>query len=325
MVNKKQKRVEPEPHDADLKSFLDEQEGVRLSIKGLLRRRDFGEEQNDVVEQALNFLSDAAAQLSTFRAAIDPVMKTDFLKSLMRAWEVADATGTFNATNVRACEKVREFSAECVAKIAALPKESKILLAEKRYWQELARTGLILVTEYYRAQKLNECRAELNKLLTFVNERLRDEEMTCDGILGQIFYLSSKANRMDGQLKVSEDDLGRAAAHYSERARRISETESRIIKHLARSRNARLEDELRDTRERQLEVVLRTGVVEVSRAWLYFSQCNYKGAQHSARTALLLLSPSSDKLTQYHARLVSAAVDRVTSKLRGNWIRQCRN
>jgi tetratricopeptide (TPR) repeat protein len=298
--------------DSVLKGFLNKHEDGRLELKKLLRTRSFVGEQNAVTEKVINFLNDAGLYLAAFDAALDLSVKTDFLKSLMRAWEIADATGTFNRT-LKAYVPIKEFSAACIKKIAALPRDAKIPAAEKVYWQEVARVGLIVVADDYRAQKLDRCRDELDKLLSFVKKRLQDRKMRCDGILGQIYYFLSKVNRMDGQLDVSEDNLITTANHYSESARQLANRVNEIESALRRGKDAGLEEALRDAREKLAEVTLRTGVTEVSRAWLYFSQGNYQGAKHSAHIALLLLCTSSDELTQYHARLVSAAVDRVTS------------
>ena len=296
--------------DLTLGKFLAVHEVERGQLKEILRTRSFAAEHHIVVGKALNYLNGASSQLKVFESARDLNIKTDFLKSLVRAWEIADATGTFNGTTLSAYSRINEFSTLCLEKIAKSPGDSAIPRPHKLYWQEVARAGLIHVAELYRSQRLNLCVRELNRLVRFVEEDLKDEEMLCDGILGQLFYFSSKANRYDGRLDVAENDLVRAVDHYSRSARRLAE-KARVLEG---KDDARSKDELRDVHAKLGEVTLRTGVVEVSRAWLYFSQCDYKGAKHSAHAALLLLSLSRDELTQYHARLVSAAVDRVTSR-----------
>lgn len=305
---------ESRPADAVLKAFQRRSDDVVREIKLTLRTRSFVTENNCVVTKVIDFLNEAAPHIPAFEQAHDLIAKTEFLKSLVRAWEIADATGIFDNHNLKTYQAIKKFSTSRLDKIAELTGNSKISALEKVYWQEVARAGLIHIAELYRSHNLNRCRHDLGKLLDFVEKKLVDREMHCDGILGQIFYFSSKVNRYDGKLDIAENDLNRAAERYSIKAQRLAATAKEIEQKACRSDGSILKGEVRDIRERLVEVILRTGVIEVSRAWLYFRQGNYKAAKHSANTALLLLSPSGDELTQYHARLVSAAVDRVRSR-----------
>jgi len=315
--------------DADLLSFLNTHGDRREKIKRALRGRSFGTGEDSVIGEVTKFLDEAGSRFEPFARASDVAVKTEFLKSLIRAWEIADATGTFNEEAVSTFRTIRAFSETCLEQIVALPRAGRIHASKKGYWQEVARAGLIHIAELYRSQRLDECRRELSRLLAFVENKLidkqdkspkekQDKKWQGHGILGQVFYFSSKANRFAGQLDVAEDDLIKAAEHYSARAMRLAAAAKDIEARLRQEppeggpREA-LKNELRDINEKRAEVTLRTGVVEVSRAWLLFSQANYRAAKHSAHAALLLLSPSSDELTQYHAQLVSAAVDRVRS------------
>jgi tetratricopeptide (TPR) repeat protein len=313
MMIKQRQRATSGREATALRAFLDAHDDDVAEIKQSLRTRTFISVDGHVVSKVIYYLNEASSHLTLFEDTLDLPTKTDFLKSLMRAWEIADATGSFNGNTLREYRRISDFSVSCMGEIKAFQRNTTIPAQEKGYWQEVARAGLIHIADLYRSQKMNQCLSQLDALLVFVEGFLKDERIRCDGILGQIFYFSSKANRFDGRLETAEDDLARAVGHYSARARRLVDKTKEIRQALNRQEDASLEGELQDAREKFGEVNLRLGVVEVTRAWLYFSQGNYRGAKHSAHTAMLLLSPSGDELTKYHARLVTAAVDRVTS------------
>ena len=294
-----------------LRAFLEAHDDERLEIKQSLRTRTFVREDDRIVGKVIRYLNEASSCLPLFTQTRDLAIKTNFVKSLMHAWEIAEATGTFNGRTLREYRHISDFSTLCLDQLAMFQRDTKIPASEKGYWQEVARAGLVNIADLYRSQKLNQCLRELGVVRTFIEGVLKDERMRCDGLLGQLFYFSSKANRLDGRLDIAEDDLVRAVSHYSERARRLADKAKQIGQ--ASNSHEAMPDALQDAREKLVEVNLRIGVIEVTRAWLYFRQGNYRAAKHSAHTSLLLLSPSGDELTKWHARLVSAAVDRVTS------------
>jgi tetratricopeptide (TPR) repeat protein len=291
--------------DALLNAFLVGKEAERRELKDILRTRNFASEAN--VNKAIEFLSAAGLKLSLFENALEPDLKQDFLKSLICAWEIADATGTFNSKKLNTWSRINTFSLSCLEDIRKVA--GSRISRNHRYWQEVARTGLVHIVELYRSQRMNRCIDELNGVLNFVETKLKGDELQCTGLLGQLYYFLSKANRYNGALGVAEMNLLQTMHYYSVRTERLVEE----VRQLEKIGSSASSEKLLDARQKLVEIRLRTGVVEVSRAWLYFSQCNYKGAKHSAHTALLLLSSSGDELTQYHARLVSAAADRVTS------------
>src|ERR1700752_636835 len=161
--------------DEALSKFLAESEVERGDIKEILRTRNFAGEVDLSVRKATNFLNGANSQLAGFQAAVDLPIKTEFLKSLIRAWEIADATGTFNDTTLNAYSRIKEFSNLCLEKIAKAPRNPNLPRSQKVYWQEVARAGLIQIVELYRAQRLTQCVRELDKLVSFVQEGLKDE------------------------------------------------------------------------------------------------------------------------------------------------------
>lgn len=313
MTNQRRRATSGREATDALRNFLETHNDDRSVITRSLRTRTFVGEDRRVVSKVINYLNESSALLTDFEQASCLDTKTDFVKSVMRAWEIADATGTFNSTRLNEYRSISDFSTSCLEQITDFRRDTKIPAAEKGYWQEVARAGLINIADLYRSQKLNHCLRQLNALLNFVEGYLKDERMQCDGILGQIFYFSSKAHRLDGRLGAAEDDLVRAVSHYSARAERLVDKIKAYTLVPDPGGNTPPQAELWDAHEKLGEVRLRLGVIEVSRAWLYFSQGNYKGAKHSAHTALLLLSPSGDELTKYHTRLVAAAVNRVTS------------
>lgn len=312
MMQNKKLTHSPSPQERrreskSLASFLRSRASKRSRITKLLRTRTFVGDED--ASEAKRFLNDAGAYLRSFEQEKDLSTRSEFLQSLMTAWEWADAAGCFNRGTLSSYSQINRFSRTCLNQVIDVEVKRRSSESEKRYLQEMARIGIIHVVELYRAQKLKDCRQYLNRLLTFARSTLRNKDLPCDGLLGQLYYLSSKVNRNDGRLNDAETELAQAAKHYSARALRLAAH----AKALERNNDERLREELDDVRSMLNEERLGTGAVELSRAWLYFSQCNYKAAKHSAHAALLLLAPAKDGLAHYHAKLIAAAVQRVTA------------
>jgi|GEM_PF-3544831 len=302
-------KPEASPSNSVLSRFIAANGSMIADIKRKLRSRDY---ENISAKSVKSFLEAAARVLDDYNVTTDLFVKTAFLKALVRAWEIADATNRFNTTSLGENYKdIRRFSRKRYDEILTWPL-CDLGRTEKDYYKEVARSSLIGIAEECRTSDSRFCRERLTELVRFVSTRLRESvEYPCDGTLAQFYYYLAKVERMEGDLFKAEKSIGRASHLYLNKARTLSE---RNEEKEAEGRP----DEENETEEKILEVKLRAGVVEVARAWLYFSQRRYDSAKHTAGMALIILSQSSDWLSQANARLVVAAVDRVTADTIGD-------
>jgi len=284
-----------------LYDFLREHNGVISAIDQAMRRRDF----DKVERSAISYLKLSCRQFDEFEEPTTSLInKVQFLRSVAAAWEIADSTNRFNkGTLGKGYAIIRSFSDRCVKNLRAAGNAPAMTPDEKKYWTKVAQCGLISIVENYRLQELTRCREQLLSILGCAKALLKvDAEDDTYNLVGQIFYYLSKTERYEGNLQAAESHLRRSIESYHKLANRLNAQTTSSVENYV------------DTEERLNETMFRIGVIEVTRAWLFFAQCAYGAARHSAHNALLLLIRSADELSKVHARLVLASASRVTAK-----------
>src|ERR1041385_5905311 len=281
-----------------LSRFLEAKRSTILEIKKSLQYRNY-ESLGD--KSVSNFLRAAVAVTDDYEDATDLFVKTDFLKALVRAWEIAAATNKFNHAAIGSNHRdIRTFSSRRSDDLSSIP--DALTEMQRDYYREVARSSLIDIAEACRGADSKQCREKLTRLIGIVSTRIRNaDSYPCDGTLAQFYYYLAKVERIEGDLFRSEKSIARATHLYLKKADRLS-TEQK----------GNLEQDSA-LAEKILNVTLRAGVVEVARAWLYFSQRRYDAAKNTAQLALIILSQSSDWLSSAAARLLVAAIARVTA------------
>lgn len=283
---------------ASFGEFVRASESEISAIGNYLRTRNFKDGQRISSE----FLEKARAFLEIYEDIRDYSLRLEFLRGVVYAWEVCDSSNTFNHRSLpKSYGALTRFAGHRLNELSEIRSDAMLEYARKdselsyHYLTETARSVLIRIGETYRSQRdAEKCRQELDEIISFASNRFDNlVDRKPNSLLAQCYFYAAKLARSRGDLGSSRENLLRAFEVYREESFALSKMESGI----------EISVQLND-------IQMRTGVLQVSFAWYYFSQGQYDSAIHTALCALLMLAGTKDRITQNHAELALFAARR---------------
>lgn len=233
--------------------------------------------------------------------------KTEFLRYLAVTCEVADIFGIMNREGLEKgiyqdnYQKIHNFSVALFEEIERYQKKS-IPDEKTNYFRQVVRCSLVSINEDYRLDNYTDCIEKISFLVAFIEAKLVSKNIDCYETLARLNYYLGKNQRKRGRIAQAELSYKKSliclktyAESISYEPRENTPEESATIARRIQATHS------------------KCGIVETSRAWLFFDKGDYASAEHSAITALALLANTQHLIIKNHALLILGTIKRVKS------------